>query len=56
MAIKFDGTRIRLWKSKKEESPGIGLRFDKSVSVKEANSIHDAIEALLEFRYGPGKE
>lgn len=56
MAIKFDGTRIRLWKSKKEESPGIGLRFDKSVSVKEINLIHDAIAALLEFKYGPGRE
>ena len=55
MAIKFYNNKIRLWKSKKKDSPGIGIHFRREVK-QEVNKVHKAIEALLTFHYGKEKK
>ena len=53
MAIKYDKSRIRLWKSGKKERPGIGINFGNATK-KEINQIHKAVEVILALKYGKG--
>jgi hypothetical protein len=58
MALKFQSGegKIRLWSGvgRKQETPGIGIRFDKKINKKEVREIYKAVEFLLAFRYGKG--
>jgi len=56
MAIKYDGGRVRLWKSEKEERPGIGIKFKAGTSKREIIQVFKAIDALLSFKHGKGIE
>jgi len=56
MAIKFSNGRIRLWYGvgKKFGYPNIGIRFHRDIKEDEIKQIYDAIESILERKYGKG--
>lgn len=54
MAIKYSKGKARLWKSQKEERPGLGIRFSKDTAKREIDQIHQAIKTILTLKYGKG--
>ncbi len=58
MAIKFDKSKVRLWKGteKAGASTNIGIRFNAEKSESEIDTIYEEIKAVLTRKYGEGKE
>lgn len=56
MAVKFNGSKIRVWKGigKRIGATNIGIRFNKGSDTKEIYKIYKMILAVLELKYGKG--
>jgi hypothetical protein len=55
MAVKFNNSKIRLWKSNpKAAVTGIGINFGKATDKKEVTQIYKAVETVLTLKYGKG--
>jgi len=56
MAVKFNNSRIRLWKGDTGDSTNIGIRFNKDCKKEEIDQVYDNVESFLTSKYGDGVE